>query len=109
MSKGMTYSGRIGCTYPFLSHSEVPPSDSPGNSKDLKPIPFNVEFIDPESHQVREVYAHFGLAMYYAQGLERAVALATFRRGGGIIRRAGHGGGRGPRPGVVLRLLVDTV
>lgn len=49
---------------------------SVGNSKELNSVPFNMEFIDPESHQVREVYAHFGLAMYYAQGLERTLALA---------------------------------
>lgn len=34
------------------------------------------DFIDPESHQIREVSAHFGLAMYMAQVLERTLALA---------------------------------
>lgn len=38
-----------------------------------------MEPIDPESHQIREVYANFGLAMYAAQCLERTmgIALAT--------------------------------
>ena len=37
------------------------------------------EYIDPESEQIREVYARFGLAMYQAQCLERqlAIILAT--------------------------------
>ena len=30
-------------------------------------------FLDPESEQVREVYAHYGLAMYWAQCLEQAI------------------------------------
>ena len=35
--------------------------------------------IDAKSHQIREVYANFGLAMYTAQGFERTlgIALAT--------------------------------
>ena len=39
-------------------------------------VPLFVDLIDPESHQVREVYAHFGLAMYMAQALERTLAMA---------------------------------
>jgi len=39
-------------------------------------IQLHIEPIDPESHQVREVYAHFGLAMYHAQCLERTLAMA---------------------------------
>jgi hypothetical protein len=39
-------------------------------------IPLTIEPIDPESHQVREVYAHFGLAVYHAQALERTLAMA---------------------------------
>lgn len=31
--------------------------------------------LDAESEQIREVYAHFGLAMYQAQNLERALAI----------------------------------
>src|ERR1700677_85023 len=31
--------------------------------------------LDPESEQIREVYAFFGLAMYLAQNLERALAM----------------------------------
>lgn len=39
-------------------------------------IPFaTLDFIDPESHRVREVFAHYGLAMYTAQGFERTLAL----------------------------------
>ena len=34
-----------------------------------------VEHIDPESAQIREVYAYFGLAMYQAQCLERQLAM----------------------------------
>lgn len=30
-------------------------------------------FLDPESEQVREVYAHYGLAMYWAQCLEQSI------------------------------------
>ena len=39
----------------------------------------NQGHLDPESEHIREVYAHFGLAMYMAQCLERglAVTLAT--------------------------------
>ena len=39
----------------------------------------NVKLLDDESYQTREVFAHFGLAMYIAQGLERTlgIALAT--------------------------------
>ena len=29
--------------------------------------------LDPESHHVREVYAHYGLAMYWAQCLEQSI------------------------------------
>lgn len=32
-------------------------------------------YIDPESEQIREVFAHFGLALYRAQCLERQLAL----------------------------------
>ncbi|MDA8325456.1 MAG: hypothetical protein M0033_04490 [Nitrospiraceae bacterium] len=34
-----------------------------------------MERIDPESHQIREVYARYGLAMYHAQCVERQIAL----------------------------------
>ena len=39
----------------------------------------NAERLDPESEQIREVFARFGLAMYNAQGLERelVIILAT--------------------------------
>lgn len=42
-------------------------------------IPVTIDLIDPESHQIREVYARFGLAIHMAQALERtlAIALAT--------------------------------
>ncbi len=30
-------------------------------------------FLDPESERVREVYAHYGLAMYWAQCLEQSI------------------------------------
>jgi len=38
-----------------------------------------MELLDAESYQIKEVYAHFGLAMFMAQGLEQtlAIALAT--------------------------------
>ena len=38
-----------------------------------------VEHIDPESADIREVFAHFGLAMYHAQCLEKqlVITLAT--------------------------------
>lgn len=39
--------------------------------------PLFIEPIDPESHQTREVYACYGLAIYYAQCLERTVAMLT--------------------------------
>ena len=39
-------------------------------------IQLDIEPIDAESHKVREVYAHFGLAMYHAQCLERILAMA---------------------------------
>ena len=29
--------------------------------------------LDPESEQIREVYAHYGLAMYWAQCLEQSI------------------------------------
>ena len=32
-----------------------------------------MEILDPESHQIREVYAHFGLAIYLAQCVEQAI------------------------------------
>ncbi|WP_411845574.1 hypothetical protein AAFN60_18220 [Roseibacillus persicicus] len=32
-----------------------------------------MEEIDPESYQIREVYAHFGLAIYCAQCVEQAI------------------------------------
>jgi len=32
-----------------------------------------MSFLDPESEQVREVYAHYGLAMYWAQCLEQSI------------------------------------
>lgn len=35
-----------------------------------------MEQIDPDSAQVREVFAHYGLAMYQAQCLEREIAIA---------------------------------
>lgn len=31
--------------------------------------------MDPESEQIREVYARYGLAMFQAQCLERALAM----------------------------------
>lgn len=34
------------------------------------------EPLDPESEQIREVYAHYGLAMYLAQCLEQAIYVA---------------------------------
>jgi len=34
-----------------------------------------MEILDPESHQIREVYAHFGLAIYLAQCVEQAIIL----------------------------------
>jgi hypothetical protein len=36
----------------------------------------NLIMLDPESHQIREVYARFGLAMYLAQNIERGLAMA---------------------------------
>ncbi|MEK7396784.1 MAG: hypothetical protein AAB116_07585 [Candidatus Poribacteria bacterium] len=38
-----------------------------------------MEILNEESEQIKEVFAHFGLAMYIAQGLERTlgIALAT--------------------------------
>ena len=33
------------------------------------------EYIDPESEQIREVFARFGLAIYHAQCLEKQLAL----------------------------------
>ena len=42
-------------------------------------VMMNREHIDPDSEQIREVYARFGVAIYYAQCLERqlAIILAT--------------------------------
>lgn len=34
-----------------------------------------MDVLDSESYQIREVYAHFGLAMYQAQCLERTLAI----------------------------------
>jgi hypothetical protein len=34
-----------------------------------------IEELDPENQQIRDVYAHFGLAMYLAQSLERGLAM----------------------------------
>lgn len=39
--------------------------------------------LDPESEQIREVYAYFGLAMYLAQNLERELAMLV-----AILRKA---------------------
>ena len=38
-----------------------------------------MDTLDPESHQIREVYARYGLALYQAQSVERelAILLAT--------------------------------
>lgn len=33
----------------------------------------DLSHLDPESHHVREVYAHYGLAMYWAQCLEQSI------------------------------------
>lgn len=41
----------------------------------MKPEENSVDILDPESHQIREVYARFGLAMYQAQCLERTLAI----------------------------------
>ena len=38
--------------------------------------------LDPESEQIRDVYAHFGLAMYQAQCLERQLAIILATRYG---------------------------
>jgi hypothetical protein len=49
-----------------------------------KKTPSFVDLIDPESVQIREVYAQFGVAIYMAQALERTlgIALATVYRSG---------------------------
>lgn len=36
-----------------------------------------MEAIDPESQQIRDVYAQYGLAMYYAQCVERQLAIVA--------------------------------
>ena len=40
------------------------------------------EHLDSESEQIKEVYAHFGLAMYMAQCLERGLAITLATRYG---------------------------
>ena len=36
----------------------------------------NMNDLDSESYQIREVYALFGLAMYFAQCLERTIGIS---------------------------------
>ena len=50
-----------------------------------------MEQLDPESYQIREVYARYGLAMYQAQCVERQLALlliTEYRPGPSRITRS---------------------
>ena len=56
----------------------------------------NAERLDPESEQIREVFARFGLAIYNAQGLERALVIILATK-------------YGPGPSRITRTQLDKI